>query len=51
MTRRKLVALVAAIVLLSIGLVVIGTGLFLTRTDVGRAKIRDVNSASEVIGF
>ena len=42
MTRRKLVALVAAIVLLSIGLVVIGTGLFLTRTDVGRAKIREL---------
>lgn len=42
MTRRKLVALVAAIVLLSIGLVVIGTGLFLTRTDVGRAKVRDI---------
>jgi translocation and assembly module TamB len=42
MTRRKLVALVAAIVLLSIGLVVVGTGLFLTRTDYGRAKIRDV---------
>ena len=42
MTRRKLVALVAAIVLLSIGLVVVGTGLFLTRTDYGRAKVRDI---------
>jgi translocation and assembly module TamB len=42
MTRRKLVALVAAIVLVSIGLVVVGTGLFLTRTDYGRAKVRDV---------
>ncbi|HEY4306449.1 MAG TPA: translocation/assembly module TamB domain-containing protein [Gemmatimonadaceae bacterium] len=42
MTRRKLVALVAALVLCSIGLVVVGTGLFLTRTDYGRAKIRDI---------
>ena len=42
MTRRKLVALVAAIVLLSIGLVVVGTGFFLTRTDYGRAKVRDI---------
>ena len=42
MTRRKLVALVAAIVLLSIGLVVVGTGLFLTRTDFGRAKVREI---------
>ena len=42
MTRRKLVALVAAIVLFSIGLVVVGTGLFVTRTDYGRAKIREI---------
>jgi translocation and assembly module TamB len=42
MTRRKLVALVAAIVLFSIGFVVLATGLFLTRTDYGRAKIREV---------
>ena len=42
MTRRKLVALVAAIVLLSIGLVVVGTGLFLTRTDYGRGKVREI---------
>lgn len=42
MTRRKLVALVAAIVLFSIGLVVVGTSLFLTRTDYGRAKVREL---------
>src|ERR1043166_9014312 len=41
MTRRKLVALVGAVVLLVIGLVVISTGLFLTRTETGRGKIRD----------
>ncbi len=42
MTRRKLVALVGAIALLLIGLVVISTSLFLTRTDTGRAQVRGI---------
>jgi translocation and assembly module TamB len=42
MTRRKLVALVSAGVLLLIGLVVMTTGLFVTRTQAGRDKLREV---------
>ena len=42
MTRRRLVALVSAIVLASLLLLVFATGLFLTRTSMGRDKLRDV---------
>lgn len=40
MTRRRLVALVSAAVLVTLGLLVFATGLFLTRTDVGRERLR-----------
>ena len=40
MTRRKLVALVSAAVLLTIMVLVLSTGLILTHTDYGRGKIR-----------
>jgi translocation and assembly module TamB len=40
MTRRKLVALVGAAVLFTIGLLVVSTGLFLTHTDTGRAQVK-----------
>src|SRR4051812_3781890 len=42
MTRRRLVALVSAAVLLAIGLVVFTTGLFVTHTQAGRDKLRDI---------
>lgn len=42
MTRRKLVALVAAVVLLALGLVVVLAGLFVTRTESGRKMTRDL---------
>lgn len=42
MTRRRLVALVSAVVFLTLGLVVVATGLFLTRTTSGRDKLRAV---------
>lgn len=42
MTRRKLVALVGACVMLLIGLVVLSTGLYLTRTDAGRQRLADI---------
>lgn len=41
MTRRKLVALVSAAVLLTIVILVLGTGLVVTHTDYGRGKIRN----------
>ena len=41
MTRRRLVALVSAAVLLTLGLLVFATGLFVTQTSTGRAKLRD----------
>lgn len=40
MTRRRLVALVSACVLLTIGLVVIATGLVVTRTPYGQDQVR-----------
>jgi hypothetical protein len=42
MTRRRLVALVSVAVLVLLGLVVVSTGLFLTRTNAGREKIREI---------
>ncbi|HEY6829219.1 MAG TPA: hypothetical protein VI259_20300, partial [Gemmatimonadaceae bacterium] len=42
MTRRRLVALVSAIVLASLLLLVFATGVFFLRTSVGRRKLRDV---------
>jgi translocation and assembly module TamB len=42
MTRRKLVALVSAFVLLGLGLVVFAAGLFVTRTAAGRDKLREL---------
>jgi translocation and assembly module TamB len=42
MTRRRLVALVSAAVLLVLGLVVVSTVFFVTRTTAGRDKLRSV---------
>jgi len=42
MTRRRLVALVSAIVLVSLLLLVFATGLFVTHTSTGRNKLRDL---------
>ncbi|MGH7623478.1 MAG: hypothetical protein ACREMU_14135, partial [Gemmatimonadaceae bacterium] len=42
MTRRRLVALVSVTVLVLLGLVVVSTGLFLTRTNAGRERIREI---------
>jgi translocation and assembly module TamB len=42
MTRRRLVALVSAIVLLMIGIVGVSTVWFLTRTETGRNRVRDI---------
>lgn len=42
MTRRRLVALVSAAVLVTLGLVVFATGLFLTRTNPGRERLRAI---------
>jgi translocation and assembly module TamB len=42
MTRRRLVALVSVAVLFVLGLVVLSTGLFVTRTSAGRGKLRDI---------
>ena len=42
MTRRRLVALVSVTVLVLLGLVVVSTGFFLTRTNAGREKIREI---------
>jgi translocation and assembly module TamB len=42
MTRRSLVALVSAAVLLLIGIVVVSTVLFVTRTQTGRNKVREI---------
>jgi translocation and assembly module TamB len=41
MTRRKLVALVGAVVLLALGLVVFTTGLFVLHTNAGRSRLRE----------
>ncbi len=41
MTRRRLVALVSAAVLLTLGLLVFATGLFVTHTTTGRRKLHD----------
>ncbi len=42
MTRRRLVALVSAAVLLTLGLLVFATGLFVLHTDTGREKLREI---------
>jgi len=42
MTRRRLVALVSAIVLASLGILVFATGFFVTHTSAGRDKLRDL---------
>jgi translocation and assembly module TamB len=42
MTRRRLVALVSVAVLVLLGLVGVSTVLFLTRTNAGREKIREI---------
>src|SRR5512143_1704145 len=42
MTRRRLVALVSATVLLTLLLLVFATGFFVTRTSTGRDKLRDL---------
>jgi translocation and assembly module TamB len=42
MTRRRLVALVSAIVLASLGILVFATGFFVTHTSMGRDKLRDL---------
>ena len=42
MTRRRLVALVSAIVLASLLVLVFATGFFVTRTSTGRDKLRDL---------
>jgi translocation and assembly module TamB len=42
MTRRRLVALVGAIVLASLGILVFATGFFVTHTSTGRDKLRDL---------
>ena len=42
MTRRRLVALVSASVLVTLGLLVFATGLFITRTSAGRGKLHDI---------
>jgi translocation and assembly module TamB len=42
MTRRRLVALVSAIVLVSLMLLVFATGFFVTHTSTGRNKLRDL---------
>src|SRR5215213_3372810 len=41
MTRRRLVALVSAAVLVTLGLVVFATGFLLTHTEAGRGKLHD----------
>ncbi len=42
MTRRSLVALVSAAVLVTLGLVVLATVLFVTHTNAGREKLREI---------
>src|SRR6266496_6185244 len=42
MTRRRLVALVSAVVLVSLMLLVFATGFFVTHTSTGRNKLRDL---------
>ena len=42
MTRRRLVALVSAAVLVTLGLLVFAGVLFLTHTSTGRDKLRDL---------
>ena len=42
MTRRRLVALVSIAVLFTLGLIVVGSVLLVTRTITGREKLRDI---------
>jgi translocation and assembly module TamB len=42
MKRRRLVALVSAAVLLMLGILAVATVLFITRTDTGRARVRQI---------
>jgi hypothetical protein len=42
MKRRRLVALVSAAVFLMLGILAVATVLFVTRSDTGRGKLRQV---------
>jgi translocation and assembly module TamB len=41
MTRRRFIALVSLCVLVTLGTIVVGVGLFTTRTETGQAQLRD----------